>query len=213
MAVLRPDTGYKDIVGLLVGARAGAAPVIGTDGRVLGLVTEADLLHKAEFSGAGPGLLDRRRCRQAQAKASARTAAELMSTPAITTRPGVRISDAAALMESADLDLLAVVGEDGRFIGTVSRVDVLRVYLVSDEALRDEILDQVVRGVFGDELHEVRVEVERGIVTLSGPVDRRSTADLLVQLVETVAGVVDVTDRLGCARDDLVDLWCRRVAS
>src|SRR4051812_47612742 len=184
VAVLRPDTGYKDIVRLLLAAHAGAAPVVGTDDRVLGVVTEADLLHKAEFSGVGPGLLDRRRDRRAQAKASARTAAELMSTPAITTPAGVRVPDAAALMESANLDLLAVVGDDGRFIGTVSRVDVLRVYLVSDETLRDEVVDQVVRGVFGDELDGVRVEVERGVVTLSGPVDRRSTADLLVQLVE-----------------------------
>src|SRR4051794_19594948 len=60
VAVLRPDTGYKDIVRLLLAAHAGAAPVVGTDDRVLGVVTEADLLHKAEFSGVGPGLLDRR---------------------------------------------------------------------------------------------------------------------------------------------------------
>jgi CBS domain-containing protein len=213
IVTLREDTPYKDVVSTLVGHRVRSAPVVGPDGRVRGVVSEADLLHKLEFVGVAPGLPDRRQRRRARVRASARTAKELMTVPPITVRSGVAVSDVATVMELGHLDVLPVVDEDGRVVGAVSRADLLRVYLVSDDALRDEIRQHVLVGLLADDISTVAVDVTDGIVTLSGTVDRRSTADLIVQLVEAVAGVVDVCDDLGCGYDDLADLWCHQVSA
>src|SRR5688500_14745682 len=96
-----PELGFKQIADLLVEVGVSAVPVVGADRVVLGVVSEADLLHKVEFNGADvhAGLFERRRARQAKEKAIGETAAQLMTSPAGTalatrTRPA-----AAQLME------------------------------------------------------------------------------------------------------------------
>lgn len=207
---VREDDGYKDIVGTLVRRGVDAAPVLDQQGRVLGVVAAADLLHKAEFVGVSSGLLGRHQARLARVKASARVARELMTAPAVTTRATTALSEAAALLESTGLNLLPVVDDAGCLLGTLSPVDLLRIYLVDDAALRDEIVQRILVAILDQDAAAVVVEVERGIVTLSGTVDRRSTANLIVQLVETVAGVVNVCDLTESGYDDVFDLWCRQ---
>jgi osmotically-inducible protein OsmY len=87
----------------------------------------------------------------------------------------------------------------------VTRSDLLKVYLRSDADLRREIVDEVLTDITGLEPVEVTVEVDDGVVTLLGELDRRSTVTATVRHVEKVAGVVDVINDLSYRNDDITE--------
>jgi CBS domain-containing protein len=208
VVAVREVTPYKEIVAALTRFGVSAVPVIDADQRVVGIVSEADLMAKVEFADAEAPypLFERRRRRATRQKAAGDRADELMTAPAITTRPDKSIADAARLMDTEAVKRLPVVGDDGRLVGIVARSDLLRMYIRPDEAIRQEVYADVLGRVLCLEPGVVDVSVERGVVTLRGTVDRRSTAAIAVRLVHAVAGVVDAVDELGFDYDDTADV-------
>jgi CBS domain-containing protein len=210
---VREDTSYKEIVETLSRYGVSAVPVVDNDNRVLGVVSEADLLHKMEFSGLEPHvhLLERKGRRVARAKASGDVAHDVMSSPAVSVSSGASLTAVARMMDHERVKRLPVVDEQGRLLGIVSRVDLLRVYLRDDAAIRDEIRDQILRGTLWIDPETVTVSVDRGVVTLGGSVDCSSTAQIVVRLCRSVGGVVDVIDEMTYEYDDTADLHRRNV--
>jgi CBS domain-containing protein len=204
---------YKEVVDTLTKHGVSAVPVVNEGGHVVGMVSEADLLHKLEFAGLEPHvrLVQRRRRRVARTKASGASAGELMSAPPVVVGPQESLSAVARLMDSERVKRLPVVDRDARLVGIVSRRDLLRVYLREDEAIAEEILEQVLVRTLWIEPDTVSVTVEDGVVTLAGTVDRRSTVPLLVRLVDGVGGVVGVVDHLTYHFDDTAELDRRNV--
>jgi osmotically-inducible protein OsmY len=90
-------------------------------------------------------------------------------------------------------------------VGIVSRRDLLRVYLREDESIRTEIVQEVLMRTLWIPSGTITVTVDRGVVSLSGTVDRRSTVPLVARLVEGIAGVVDVANHLTYHFDDTTD--------
>jgi CBS domain-containing protein len=213
VVVVRPETPYQTVVDVLARFAVSAVPVIDADNRVIGVVSEADLLHKVEFSGdeGAMRLLERWRRRADREKAKGDTAGELMTAPVVTTVPGATLREAARLMEQDGVKRLPVTGPDGCLRGIVSRRDLLRGYLRADAVIRRDVVDQVIRQVLVGEPVAIEVAVARGVVTLTGSADRRSTADIAVKLARAVDGVVDVVDQLTWEYDDTVDLRRRYV--
>ncbi|MGC9664946.1 CBS domain-containing protein [Planosporangium sp. 12N6] len=206
VVAVRQRADYKEIVDALAGYGVSAVPVLDDEDRVVGVVSEADLLPKLEYAGDDPRA---RRLigtghRAARAKAAGCTAAELMSAPARTIDPDATIAEAARTMERESVKRLPVVGGGGRLAGIVTRRDLLRVYLRPDAAIADDVAAEVVDRALGLGPAQVRVEVTDGVVTLAGAVERHSTARLAVRLTRTVPGVVDVVDRLAYRVDDRV---------
>jgi CBS domain-containing protein len=203
----RPDTGYKDIVDMMATDRVSALPVVDTDGRVVGIVSEADLLCKLERPehSATARLISRDR-REATAKAAGAIAADLMTAPAVTIGPDATAGAAARLLHRHHVKRLPVVDTDGRLIGIVARRDLLATYLRTDAEIRTEIRDDVLLGDLLIGPSEITATVHNGVVTLAGTVDRRSTAQIVDRLVRSVAGVVDVVGQLRWHYDDRDDL-------
>jgi CBS domain-containing protein len=199
---VRPDVGYKQIADLLVRYGISAVPVVDDRDVVLGVVSEADLLPKLNYPDrvAVHPLVSRGR-REAGRKASGETAADLMTSPATTILRDAPVARAARLMEAARVKRLPVVDGAGRLIGIVSRRDLVRLYARSDPAIRNDVIDQVLRGLWIDQ-STVDVRVSAGVVTLTGQVDRTSTAAIVVRATHTVPGVVDVIDHLVGEVDD-----------
>lgn len=204
VVTVAPHATYHEIVDAMVGRRISAVPVVDANGFVLGVVSEADLLHKVEFAGtaAAHHLIERRRVRAGRMKADAVVAADLMSEPAIVIRPSETIGAAAALMSEHRVKRLPVVDRDNLLVGIVSRSDILRLYVRDDDEVRYEIRNRVMMDTLWMEPESLDVVVKAGIVTLTGTVDRYTTASILVQLVEAVPGVVQVVDHLGFEYDD-----------
>ncbi|MFG1605215.1 CBS domain-containing protein [Actinoplanes sp. NPDC049265] len=200
-----PEASYRETVDTLIVGGISAAPVVDADGRVLGVVSEADLLHKIEAADDH----EHRRViraphRAATAKAHAATAAELMSSPAITVKPEVSVPAAARQLEHDRVKRLPVVDAGGRLVGIVSRRDLLRVHLRTDQEIRADVVDDVLMRTLWIDPATVAVEVDRGTVTLGGGVDTRTLAGLAVELTAKVAGVVAVVDKLVWDVDDQV---------
>jgi CBS-domain-containing membrane protein len=194
---------YREVVDLLVRHRFSAVPVVDDFQRVTGLVSEADLLRKIEYAGVEePRLFDGRRRRGERVKASARTAADLMSSPPVTVLSGTSIAAAARLMNAEGVKRLPVVDDLGRLVGIVSRGDLLKVHLRPDGDIRADVQTGVVTPYLTGDGNSVAAEVAEGVVTLTGRVDRWSTADIGGRLIRQVAGVVDVVDKLEFDYDD-----------
>jgi len=195
---------FKEIADALAGHKISAVPVVDDRNIVVGVVSEADLLHKLELatSDLHRRLLDRRRIRTAKRKAAGDTADALMSAPAVTIGPDAKIGEAARLMEHERIKRLLVVEEDGRLVGVVARRDLLRPYLRADSAIRQDVEYEVLRRTLLVIPGTVDVFVNDGRVTLRGRADRRSTAEIAVQLTRAVDGVVAVIDELTWEFDD-----------
>jgi CBS domain-containing protein len=206
-------TPYKNIVQILAERAVSAVPVVDGAGKVIGVVSEADLLHKMQFSGLEPHvhLLERKQRRVARAKAEGDEARDLMTSPAVTVDSDTSLPAVAKMMDEERVKRLPVVDEQGRLVGIISRRDLLRVYLRDDAAIRDDIREQVLRRTLWIDPDTITVEVNRGVVTLTGTADRRSTAQITVRLCEGIDGVVDVVDDLGYEYDDTTDLSRRHL--
>ncbi|MEU4216726.1 CBS domain-containing protein [Actinoplanes sp. NPDC026623] len=196
------DAPYRAIVDLLIRHRLSAVPVVDGFQRVTGVVSEADLLRKIEYAGEEqPRLFDGRRRRGERIKATARTAADLMSSPAVTAVEGTPIAAAARLMDHEGVKRLPVVDDLGRLVGIVTRGDLLKVHLRPDDDIRHDVEEGVLR-VYAAADTAVEVTVQDGLVTLTGRVDRRSTVEIVTRLSRQVAGVVSVVDKLEFDYDD-----------
>jgi CBS-domain-containing membrane protein len=176
--------------------RVSAFPVLDEDNKVVGLVSEADLLTKEalEFSATGrvSGMLHHRE----QAKAAATTAADLMTKPPVTVGPDEFVSHAARLMYARKVKRLPVVDDDGRLIGIVSRADVLSVYNRPDSDIRREILDNVILGTLLCDPAKFTVTVKDGIVTIEGMPETARVGHDMIEEIRHVEAVVAVRDRL-----------------
>jgi CBS-domain-containing membrane protein len=198
-----PETPYRGVVDLLVSHRFSAVPVVDAFQRVTGMVSEADLLRKIEYAGdEQPRLFESRRHRGDRGKATAQTAGDLMSSPAVAVLTGTSIAAAARLMDKEGVKRLPVVDDLGRLVGIVSRGDLLKTHLRPDDQIRADIEDGVLPGLLADQSRTVQVRVSEGVVTLTGAVDRWSTTDLADRLTRQVAGVVDVVNTLSYDYDD-----------
>lgn len=200
---VRTTTRFHDIAALLATHRIGAVPVLNPDDTIAGVVSGTDLLHKVEYAdGVDAGLLRRLTRRSSARKAEGRTATDVMTAPAVTVPGGSSIVAAAKLMDAAAVTHLPVVDDLGRLVGVVSRGDLLKVFLRTD----DEIRHEVVHDVFGRQMWigptEVAVEVDHGIVTLRGTLEQKSLVTIAASLVHSVDGVVGVTNHLTYRVDD-----------
>lgn len=204
---VRPDTPLREVARLLVERRISGAPVVDDDGRVLGVVSEADLLVKEQGPVSVPrGTLDRflgesDETRQLRAKAEARTAGDAMTAPAITIEAGASVHRAAAQMIERRVNRLPVV-DRGRLVGIVTRADLVRSFVRSDEQLARTIREDVLLKALWIDPEQVTVDVTDGVATIRGSVDRRSTAGMVASMVEMVPGVVGVTAEIAWSVDD-----------
>jgi CBS domain-containing protein len=177
--------------------------VVDADNRPIGVVSEADLLPKAEHLVPLPRQpWDRPRGGRDRARLEAAVAADMMSSPVVTVTPQATIAMAAHRMREASVKRLVVVDEHGRVAGIVSRADLLRVFVRDDDEIRRDVVDGVILRWLWIDPVTVGVSVEDGVVTLTGTVERRSDAELLVELAGGVEGVSSISSTLEYEFDD-----------
>jgi CBS domain-containing protein len=192
-----PGTPFKRIVHLVAEHKIRSVPVVADDDRVLGLVSVTDLLRKEEFRAEPrPPWYRRLFHRSEVSKAEGRIAADLMTSPAVSTKPDALVVEAARTMATHHVTRLVVVDDDGRIAGIVSRGDLLRVFLRPDDEIREATLREIVPYAIWTDPHEIEVSVSDGVVTLSGRVERKSYVPIAISLVWGIDGVVAVVDNL-----------------
>jgi CBS domain-containing protein len=200
-------TPYQDIARLLAEHKIGGMPVLMMGRRVVGVVTESDLL-AAENKGAREARLDAEtpgHWRPRKPQLTALTAGTLMSTPAITIRPDATIPGAARMMNTHGIGRLPVVDSKGKLAGIVSRRDLLSVFLRPDADITHDVR-QILHELPLPDPRNVVVRVRHGVVTLSGPIESASVRQqnliaVVLRLVWDIDGVVDVVNRLGAVAE------------
>lgn len=207
---VRAWTPLKEVAQLLIDRRISGLPVVDDDGALLGVVSEGDFLMKEQGAQAirhrplARIFGESRASRSNLAKIGALTAGEAMTSPALTIAPGRHISEAAALMTARGVNRLPVV-DGGRLVGIVSRADLVRAYVRSDDELAATIRDDVLLRILWLDPAQFTVGVRDGVASISGRVERRSTAEAVERAVSMVPGVVDVEPELSWAVDDSRD--------
>ena len=198
------QTAFKEMAATMAERRVSALPVLDDEGRVAGIVSEADLLLKEEFPEGSTSrrLFQGRRRRLERAKAAGATAAELMTAPAVTVGPDATVTEAARLLHRHGIKRMPVVDPAGPLLGIVSRADLLKVFLRDDAEIAQEVRQDVLARALWVNPDTVTVQVRDGVVTLSGQLERRSLIPITVSLVHGLDGVVDVVDRLSFEVDD-----------
>jgi len=186
------DAPFKEIVRLMREWRISALPVVEGEDRVVGVVSEADLLCKEEFRDGDPDRYTQLRRLKDIEKAGGIRARDLMTSPALTVRPDTTLAQAARTMAQARVKRLPVVDGLGRLEGVVSRTDLLKVFLRGDEEIAEEIRREVVGLLFPQPASLLRVDVHDGVVTLAGRMRDTSLVPVAARLVRAVEGVVDV---------------------
>jgi CBS domain-containing protein len=194
------DAPFKAVAEILAEQRISAVLVRGTHGGVVGVVSETDLLRKGQFQRL-PWRSFQLTHRTAQTKAEALTAAQLMTSPVVTVESGCTLDEAARLMAARGIHRLVVVDGD-ELIGIVTRSDLLSAYLASDQETLARVRRDVIDRHLWDDPRSVDVSVTEGVVTLTGQVEKRSTAVFAEHLTAGVDGVVAVRNKLTWAIDD-----------
>ena len=189
-----PDTSLRDVARLLVEDKISGMPVV-EDGRVVGVISEADILAKERGKPPERGRLldflfgDRA---SAELKLEATTAGDAMTAPAVTIGPHSPVAVAAAKMIDEGVNRLPVVDRDGRLVGIVTRADLVRAFVRTDAELAEEIRSDVLLRALWLTPESVEVGVVEGVVTLTGSVGDRAMAEMLPAFVQRVPGVVSV---------------------
>jgi CBS domain-containing protein len=198
------DTQLKDVAALLLEHRISGVPVVLPDGRLAGVVSEADILFKEAVPLANEPRGFSRLLDDAYGdlqRWGARNAGDAMTSPAVTIESRREAADAARLMTEKHINRLPVV-DAGRLVGIVTRADLVRAFCRSDEEIADEIRSDVLLATLWIDPDDVEVLVRDGVVTLRGTLESKTIAGIVAAYVRRVPGVVDVRSWLAWARDD-----------
>lgn len=184
-----PDTSVREAALLMIDNRISGLPVV-EDDVVVGVISEADYVAKDSsrtwvsrvLFGQEDGMLT-----------AIERVGKLMSRDPITIPVTATVQEAARLMTRNDVNRLPVV-DHGRMVGIVTRSDLIRAYVHSDEEIARDVKHMI--AVLPEPMSSIGVSVEDGIVALSGEVETSAEARLAARMVQAVEGVARVDNLL-----------------
>ena len=203
VVTVRRDTPLKEAARMMVRARVSGLPVIDDAGCLVGIITEADFLHR-EVERERPrrhGLLDAL-LGGGHSLANAELVGEAMSEGVVTISAEAPLAEAARVMSERDVKRLPVVAGDNQLIGVLSRADIVAAFTRPDELIEDEINEDVLRRLLFVDPAAVDVAVKDGVVILQGELPTRSEARMLEELSRRLDGVVAVDSNVTWKIDD-----------
>ena len=202
-----PDAPIKDVAKILVANGISGLPVCDIEGRVLGVISEGDILYKehdpreGHLGGPLGWLIEGTTNYTGYVKADALTARKAMTSPAITVAPYASVAEAARIMCERHVNRLPVV-KDEHLVGIVTRADLVRAFTRTDAEIDREIREDVLERTMWIDTGNVDISVQSGRAALSGRLPTRSDVELLTRLASRVPGVVAVESTVAWNVDD-----------
>jgi CBS domain-containing protein len=196
VVAVKRGASYKEIAALLRKYRVSAFPVLDDDQRVIGIVSEADLLAKEALNADRGGAITAMVHHKELQKADGVTAGDLMTSNVVTVKPDDTVEQAARLMYHLQVKRLPVVNAGGYLVGIVSRADLLTVFDRPDGEIRAEIVNDVILHEFLIDPALFAVTVADGVVTIQGTPETADLGRNLMNRIRHVTGVVAVRDEL-----------------
>jgi CBS domain-containing protein len=194
---VEPETSLKDVATLLAEHRVSGLPVVNGDGKVVGVISEADILFKEVGDKKGPqGVIAWLLEPGGPAKLEARTAGEAMTSPARTIEPTRPVAEAAKRMLEEGVNRFPVVDQHGQLLGIVTRADLVRAFVRSDAAIATEIREDVILKTLWIAPETLDISVDSGAVQIAGHVESKTDAELIEAFARRVPGTVSVESTL-----------------
>jgi len=196
VVAVKPTASFRELAAMLRRHRISALPVVDDDTRLIGIVSEADMLAKEALYGSHDGGIADRLPHREREKADGVIAGDLMTSQTVTVTPDDTVEQAARLMYHLRVKRLPVIDPGGHLVGIVSRSDMLAVYERPDEHILAEITDDVLGRQLLTDPALFTVTVLDGIVTLQGSPETATLGRALAEKVRGVLGVVALHDEL-----------------
>lgn len=198
-----PDNSVRQAARVMLDNHVSGVPVVDDEGRLVGLISEGDLIRRTELGGIAPaaeGTVAAEDRANAYVRRSSWRVGDAMTANPVTIDENASVARVAALMQERGVKRIPVL-RDGLLIGIVSRADLLQAILsakhdetaLGDDAIRRSILVRLGENT-GLEGLDVRVAVTDGVVHLWGNVetpDCRKAARIIAENVRGVRGVVE----------------------
>jgi len=210
VVTVRADATIEYAAQLMLQYRISGLPVTDSDGAVLGIITESDLLRRAETGTENRHarwaslLIAPGRLAQEYVRAHGCKVAEVMTERVFIVTPETPLADLVALMETKHVKRVPVV-DQGRLVGIVSRADVMATLVgllsekpagaATDAEIREKVLAEIDRQPWGPR-DGIDVVVTNGVVVLKGMIPGERERAALCVAAENVPGVKAVHDRL-----------------
>ncbi len=210
---IAPDATIEAAIGILLTARVSGMPVTDAEGRLVGVVSEGDFLHRAELGSArrkprwiefllGPGEIA-----ESYVLSHGRKVHDVMTADVVTVGPTASINEVVEVMEKRRVKRLPVVSGD-RLVGIITRSDLLRALSAAiaakpapgpadctDKAIRERLLAELQVQGFASP-RTLDVQVDQGVVTLKGEIFDERQRPALICAAENIGGVTKVIDQL-----------------
>jgi CBS domain-containing protein len=203
-----PDAQLQDVAETLLTNRISAMPVVTANGKLVGIVSEGDLVHRAE---AGTGrhrswwlslFADKQTLAHEFVKEHSRKVTDVMTRNVVTAAPEAQLSAIANLLEKNRIKRVPII-EDGKLVGIVSRANLLQALatlheesrsasVVDDSLIREAILARLVNEPWSPSL--VNVTVQNGVVDIWGIASSEAEKEAARVAAEVTRGVVAVKD-------------------
>lgn len=194
VVMLAPGDAIPDAARTFTQWHISGAPVVDDDGRLVGMVTEGDILVKAA-GPAGHSLLaevfrSRREVHEEERRLTGKVVADVMTPDVIQARESTPLRELAATMSRNEINRIPIV-RDREIVGIVTRNDVLRMYCRTDRELAHDVRDTIRKDLWVDPTG-LEIDVDGGRVAVRGEVSRHSDAKLIRSFVGLVEGVVSI---------------------
>lgn len=210
------NTPVFEVVDLILNLKISGLPVLDSDGTMVGIVTEGDLLRRRELGTEikrpywkellfSPGRLARD-----YVQSHASYAGEIMTANPLTVSPEAPLDEVISLMENHNIKRLPVVKAD-QLVGIVTRVDILKALhtiwvrdrdnesadkkKTDDESIKSEIIERVQSQPWAPKSN-IRITVNNGVVDIDGVIWDENIRAALITLIEEVTGNGDIHDHL-----------------
>ncbi len=206
---VKPTETVKEVARLFLERKISAAPVVDDQGKLVGIVSEGDLLHRSEIgtSRHRPWWLFLMADDQALAadyiKAHGRRVADVMTRNVITAAPDAPLNEIATMLEEHAIKRVPIV-RNGELVGIVSRANLVQAVATSGSKLDIPSSDAAIRQKFISRLNKQRwaptvllnATVNDGIVDLWGFVDSETERKAVKVAAEATPGVRAVNDHM-----------------
>jgi CBS domain-containing protein len=200
----------RDVAKLLIGKRISAVPVVNGAGKLVGIVTEADLLHRTEAGTERPVswwlslISGDRALAEEYVKSHALKVKDVMTRDVKTADPEAPLYEIADLFEEEHIKRVPIVSNGGDLVGIVSRANIIQAVASARPKLEISPSDATIRKKLMDELkkqpwshvHRLNVTVTAGVVDLWGFVESEKERQAITVAAETTSGVTGVNDHL-----------------
>jgi len=209
VVTVRPTATVKDTATLFLKQRISAAPVVDDDGKLVGIVSEGDFLHRAEIGTERKRswwlvlLAQEKGLAADYIKAHAKRISDVMTRRVITASPETSVDEIAAMMEQNGVKRIPLVRDD-HLVGMVSRANLVQAIAssgskldisLSDTAVRDKLLAHL-RSQSWAHTDLLNVTVNDGVVDLWGIPDSDTERAAIRVAAEGMPGVRAVNDRM-----------------